>query len=36
MRESKNAGKTDMHEQSHQFLLAATFKGYPRYMKILH
>ncbi|XP_048621802.1 uncharacterized protein LOC111206909 [Brassica napus] len=36
IRESENAGNSDMNEQGQQFLLPATFTGSPRYMKNMY
>ncbi|CDY13504.1 BnaA03g52220D [Brassica napus] len=36
IKESQNAGKSDMNEQGEQFLLPATFTGGPRYMKNMY
>jgi len=36
IRESENAGNSDMNEQGQQFLLPATFTGNPRYMKNMY
>ncbi|KAF8100750.1 hypothetical protein N665_0218s0088 [Sinapis alba] len=33
IKESKNAGKIDMHEQGSEFILPASYVGSPRYMK---